>query len=685
MQNLNKNNFLFNSISSVKGVGLKLKKYLKNKKIEKVKDLLLDLPYEVTDRSKISDLNELEIGKIATIKVIVLKYNFPRIRNLPNKVICGDDKGEKINIIFFNSREGYIKKVLPTGKKIFISGKISYYKKRYQITNPTYIELENNESKITKIFPKYSLTEGITEKIYRKLIKQTLEKIQDDDWYSQQFLKKNNFQRLKKTLLNLHNSEKKVDIQSNDYKRLAYDEIFSNLITLLSARKIIRIKKKKKKVHNNKFANIILKNFPFDLTKNQEKILKDLNDDIRSENRMFRLLQGDVGSGKTILGLIVAANVIESNYQTAFMAPTEILSSQHYQLAKKLFSSTDIKIELLTSNIPYKDKKEIALKLANGEIDLIFGTHSLFQKKIKFSKLGFVVIDEQHKFGVKQRLDLAKKGGNNCDVLVMSATPIPRTMMLSFFGDMDISRLREKPKNRKDIVTLIKPENKISELWPFLKKQISLDRQIFWVCPLIEPSNKLDYSSAKKKYDIIKKIFPDNVGLIHGSLDESEKKIVLDKFLKKIIKILVSTTVIEVGIDFPSANTMIIENANKFGLSQLHQLRGRVGRGENESICVLLYKKNLGKNAEKRLKILKSTNDGFLIADEDLKLRGHGDILGFQQSGIKNFKFADPIHHKDLFLLAEENIKNIDINNIKKFETLIKLYDRAEIINEIAN
>ncbi|MBO6481928.1 MAG: ATP-dependent DNA helicase RecG, partial [Pelagibacteraceae bacterium] len=654
MQNLNKNNFLFNSISSVKGVGLKLRKYLKNKKIEKVKDLLLDLPYEVTDRSKISDLNELEIGKIATVKIIVLKYNFPRIRNLPNKVICGD-KNKKIDIVFFNSREGYIKKVLPIGKKIFISGKIGYYKKRYQITNPTYIELENNESKIAKIFPKYSLTEGITEKIYRKLIKQTLDKIQDaDDWYNQKFLKKNNFQGLKETLLNLHNPEKKINIQSNDYKRLAYDEIFSNLITLLSARRIVRIKKKEKKVHNNKFANIILKNFPFNLTKNQKKILKDLNDDIRSENRMFRLLQGDVGSGKTILGLIVAANVIESNYQAAFMAPTEILSSQHYQLAKKLFSSTDIKIELLTSSIPHKNKKEIALKLANGEIDLIFGTHSLFQKKIKFLKLGFVVIDEQHKFGVKQRLDLAKKGGNNCDVLVMSATPIPRTMMLSFFGDMDISRLREKPKNRKDIITLIKPENKISELWPFLKKQISLDHQIFWVCPLIEQSNKLDYSSAKKKYDIIKKIFPGNVGLIHGNLDESEKKIVLDKFLKKIIKILVSTTVIEVGIDFPSANTMVIENANKFGLSQLHQLRGRVGRGKNESTCVLLYKKNLSENAKKRLKILKSTNDGFLIADEDLKLRGHGDILGFQQSGIKNFKFADPIHHKDLFLLAEE-------------------------------
>ena len=685
MNNINKNNFLFEEVSSLKGVGKKLKKYLKNKKIEKIKDLLFDLPYEVVDRSRITELENLEIGKITTVQVIVDKYNFPRIRNLPNKVICSN-KDKKINIIFFNSHEGYIRKILPINHEVIISGKVNYYKNQYQITNPTYIQPKNSRKAIERIFPKYSLTEGLKEKTYRNLILKVLEQIDNsNDWYTENFLKKNKFNSFKKTLLNLHNPSIKIDIHSNDYRRLAYDEVFSNLVSLLSTRKITRVKKKTKKVYSGKVENIVLKNFSFKLNEGQKKILKELETDIRSENRMFRLLQGDVGSGKTILALITAAKVVESNHQVAFMAPTEILSTQHFNLAKKLFSSTNVRIEIVTGKTSAKDKKVIMSRLAEGDLDLIFGTHSLFQKKINFFNLGFIIIDEQHKFGVNQRLKLAKKGGNNCDLLLISATPIPRTMMLSFFGDMDVSKLKEKPKDRKNTVTLVKPENKISELWPLLKKEISCNRQIFWICPLIEESNKLNYSSVKKKYDLIKKIFPNQVGLIHGSLDKKEKDNVLNEFLKKKIKILVSTTVIEVGIDFPSANTIVIEDSNKFGLSQLHQLRGRVGRGKNESICILLYKKNLSNNARERLKVLRSTNDGFEIAEKDLELRGYGDILGFQQSGVKNFKFADPIQHKDLFLLAEKNIKNIDNLSIRKFQTLLKLHDRAEIIHELGN
>ena len=602
--NINKNSFLFNDISSLKGVGLKTKKYLEKKKIEKIKDLLWDLPYSMIDRSKITSLTELEIGKITTIKVNVIKYNFPRIRNLPNKVICGD-RERKINIIFFNSFEGYIRKILPIGKEVIISGKIGYYKKNYQITNPTYVKPSAQKEEITKIFPKYSLTEGLTEKIYRKLIFEVLHKINDDyEWHSDKFLRNNNFNKLKDAFLNLHNPSKKLDIFSPDYRRLAYDEIFANFLALLSARKSVKVKKKKKKIYSNKLSKLILKNFPFDLTNDQKKVLEDLDKDIKSENRMFRLLQGDVGSGKTILSFIAAANVIESKYQVALMAPTEILASQHFELAKKIFLSTNIKIELLTSKTVLKDKKKIISNLKNGSINFLIGTHSLFQKKIKFSKLGFIIIDEQHKFGVKQRISLAKKGGDDCDMLSMSATPIPRTMMLSFFGDMDVSILNEKPKNRKDVITLLKPENKISELLPLIKKQISLNRQIFWVCPLIDESKKLDFSSAVKKYNLIKKIFPNNVGMLHGNIDKIEKNIVLKKFLEKKIKILVSTTVIEVGINFPDANIIIIENSNKFGLSQLHQLRGRVGRGNIQSYCVMLYKNNLSENAKKRLKIL---------------------------------------------------------------------------------
>ena len=685
MENINKNSFLFEDITTLKGVGKRLEKYLKNKKIEKVKDILFDLPYEIVDRSKITSLENLEIGKISTIQVIVEKYNFPRIRSLPNKVICSEND-RKIDLIFFNSKEGYIKKVLPIKKKVIVSGKINYYKKNYQIINPTYIKELNSKKEITKVFPKYSLTEGLNEKIYRNIIYRVLQNLDaSDEWYSDNFLKENSFSKLQKVLVNLHNPSTKKDLNSNDYRRLVYDEIFSNLIYLFTSRKIVRTKKKIKYLNKNKFSQIVLDNFGHNLTKGQSKILNEINNDINSEQRMFRLLQGDVGSGKTILALITAANIIEINYQVAIMAPTEILAQQHYKLAIKLFKNSNINIELFTGKTDFNKKKDILSDLQKGKINLLIGTHALFQNKIKFFNLGFIIIDEQHKFGVNQRIKLAKKGGKNCDLLLISATPIPRTMMLSFFGDMDISRLNEKPKYRKNIITLIKPEKKLDEILPLLKKEISLERQIFWVCPLIDISSNLNYTSAKNKFEQVKKLFPNQVGLIHGGIDKKIKNRVLQDFLTKKIKILVSTTVIEVGIDFPSANTIIIENSNKFGLSQLHQLRGRVGRGNTESICILLYKNNLSKIARERLKILRSTNDGFVIAEKDLQLRGFGDILGFQQSGIKNFKFADPLHHKDLFLLAEKEVKKLEKFNFKKFENLLKLHDKADIISEIGS
>ncbi len=685
MQNINKNSFLFEDIATLKGVGKRLEKYLKNKKIEKVKDLLFDLPYEIVDRSKITSLENLEIGKISTIQVIVEKYNFPRIRNLPNKVVCSENE-HKINLIFFNSKEGYIRKVLPIKKEVVVSGKINYFKKNYQITNPTYIKELNSKKEITKVFPKYYLTEGLNEKIYRNIIYRVLQDLDSsDEWYSDNFLKENNFSKLQKVLQNLHNPSTEKDLNSNDYRRLVYDEIFSNLIYLFTSRKIIRIKKNLKYLSKNKISKIVLNNFGHNLTKGQTKVLKEINDDIISEQRMFRLLQGDVGSGKTILALITAANIIESNYQVAFMAPTEILAQQHYKLAIKLFKNSNVNIQLFTGKTNFNKKKEILFDLQKGKINLLFGTHALFQNKIKFLNLGFIIIDEQHKFGVNQRIKLAKKGGKNCDLLLISATPIPRTMMLSFFGDMDISRLNEKPKYRKNIITLIKPEKKLDEILPLLKKEISLERQIFWICPLIDVSSNLNYTSAKKKFEQVNELFPNQVGLIHSGVDKKIKEKVLQDFLTKKIKILVSTTVIEVGIDFPSANIIIIEDSNKFGLSQLHQLRGRVGRGNTESICILLYKNNLSKNARERLKILRSTNDGFIIAEKDLQLRGFGDILGFQQSGIKNFKFADPLHHKDLFLLAEKEVKKLEKLNLKRFENLLKLYDKADIIGEIGS
>ena len=477
----------------------------------------------------------------------------------------------------------------------------------------------------------------------------------------------------------LHSTNQSKDIKSKSYRRLVFDEILANFLTLSENRK--RIKNKKIKIFDNKLSNSIENSLSFKLTNSQIRVLNEINTDLKSSKRMFRVMQGDVGSGKTIVSFLCVANVIESKYQCALMAPTEILANQHFILAKKIFDNFNIKVEFLTSKTEKTKKTKILKDLKAGKIDFLIGTHSLFQKKINFKNLGFIIIDEQHKFGVKQRSELAKKGGANCDVLLMSATPIPRTLMMSIYGDMDISRINEKPLVRKKIITLSKPEKKINELWEFLKNQIKEKNQIFWVCPLIEESKFLDYSSAKKKFDIINKIFPNDVGLIHGSLEKDERDRVLLKFLNKEILILVSTTVIEVGIDFPNANLIIIENANKFGLAQLHQLRGRVGRGIKQGTCIFLFKEGLSKNAIKRLKTLKKSDDGFYIAEEDLKLRGFGDLTGYQQSGIKSFRFADPLQHKDLFNLAESFLKNNIKSNIQNYNFLLKLFDKAEIIN----
>ena len=676
-----KKDFIFNDVNKLKGVGPQLCKYLKKKKIEKIKDIILNLPYSETDRSKIYKLSELEIGKIQTIKVNVKKLNFPRIRNLPNKISCEDESG-KIDIVYFNSREGYLRKLYPVNEWVIISGKINYFNKKYQITNPEYVTTLDNQEYIVKNIPKYNLTKGINEKKYRSISEQVINNIPDiTDWLDNNYIKKNNLLNWNDSIKQLHNSKDSKDNKSKSFRRLVFDELCANFFTLSDNRKRIKKEKDAKKFTQIK-SNIIKKKLPFKLTKSQENVLEEINLDLSSKKRMFRIIQGDVGSGKTIVSLLAISNIIESGYQCAFMGPTEILAKQHYELAKKIYKESNFKINFLTGKTEMKDRKEILKNLESGETDILIGTHALFQKKINFKKLGFVVIDEQHKFGVKQRSELAKKGGDNCDVLLMSATPIPRTMMMSLYGDMDISKITEKPSNRKNIITLSKPEKKINELWPFIKKQIHKKNQIFWVCPLIEESSFLDYSSAKKKYDIISKRFPDDVGLLHGALDKSEKEKVLKRFLKREISILVSTTVIEVGIDFPNANLIVIENANKFGLAQLHQLRGRVGRGENQGTCILLFKDGLSKNAIKRIKILKGSDDGFFIAEEDLKLRGFGDLIGYQQSGIKNFRFADPVIHEDLFKLAELYVQNNQtLINEKKYSFLLKLFDRAEIIN----
>ena len=683
MTNKSNYEYLLSDLTELNGVGIKTTNLLKRKKINNVFDLLWKLPKSYTDRSLSTKIKDLRIGENQTITIIPKKYLFPRVRNLPNRVSCFDETGE-IDCIFFNSYEGYVRKILPLGKEITVSGKIGFYRNKYQLTNPKYVS--EDSSLIKQKHNTYSLTEGISEKIYNKIINQIISNLPIlKEWHSKNILDKFDNINWNKAIIELHKSENIGKYQDNFYQRLAFDEIFSTFLVNSEIRKKIKkIKKKNKSLDRKKQTNILNK-LEFSLTNDQKKTLEEINQDLSSSNKMFRLLQGDVGSGKTIVSLIAAYNTVNSGFQVALMTPTEILARQHYNFAKKLFSK-EINIELISGKSDYKTKKIILNKLENNNIDIIFGTHAIFQKKVNFKNLGLIIIDEQHKFGVNQRKRLSDKGGKNCDVLLMTATPIPRTLTMTMYGDMDLSIIREKPKSRKPIKTYSKLESKIDDVIKFIKKEIRLGNQIFWVCPLIEESKKIDHSSAVKKFEYLDKFFPNQVSLLHGKTDIEDKEIILDNFLKKKFKILVSTTIIEVGIDFPNANVIIIENANKFGLSQLHQLRGRVGRGNKDSTCILMFKSNLSENAKKRINILKESNDGFYISEEDMKIRGFGDILGFKQSGIKNFRLADPIHNNDLFLLAEKEIKRIEEENadIRKFKPLIKLYDRADIINDIA-
>ena len=680
-------NFFFNPVSKVKGIGPKIKKLFNEKKIDTNIDLIFNFPYGLLDRTHCPKLNNLEIGKISTIFVKVRKHNFPRIRRLPNTVQCFDETGE-INIVFFNSRENYIKEILPINSEVIISGKVNFYKNKYQITNPDYATSINNEEKVTKIMPTYASLKGISNKTINKIYENIIKEIPDvPEWHRDHIIKNNKWFSFKDSLIQLHNPKKIEDLDKNSltYERISFDEIFSNLLIFAQIKKKIATIYKKPKLFSSDQKLKLIKNLPFTLTKDQETIIEEIDDSLKSDKKMIRLLQGDVGSGKTIISIITGLNVVAAGYQVALMCPTEILATQHLNLIRSLTKGQDINVEILSSGINKKRQIEIKKELVEGKINFLIGTHSLFQETVSFSNLGLIIIDEQHKFGVRQRINLSDKGGVNCDVLLMSATPIPRTLILSTYGDMDISTLKEKPFKKTTIVTNIIPEKKIPDLINLIKKKIESDQQIYWICPLIEESTKVNLTPVLERFKYITKFFPENVAVMHGNLKNDEKNIVMKSFLEKKFSILISTTVVEVGVDNPNANTIIIENSERFGLAQLHQLRGRVGRGIENGECILVYSKSISENGKKRLKILKESNDGFYISEQDLKLRGFGDIIGYKQSGQKDFIVADPMFHSHLFELAKQETDFYTQANlpIEKFNVLLKFFKKDKILNII--
>ncbi|MEY3170181.1 MAG: hypothetical protein RL765_226 [Pseudomonadota bacterium] len=680
-------NFFFNPVSKVKGIGPKIKKLFNEKKIDTNIDLIFNFPYGLIDRTHCPKLNNLEIGKISTIFVKVRKHNFPRIRRLPNTVQCFDETGE-INIVFFNSRENYIKEILPINSEVIISGKVNFYKNKYQITNPDYVTSINNEEKVTKIMPTYASLKGISNKTINKIYENIIKEIPDvPEWHRDNIIKNNKWFSFKDSLIQLHNPKKIEDLDKNSltYERISFDEIFSNLLIFAQIKKKIATIYKKPKLFSSDQKLKLIKNLSFTLTKDQETIIKEIDDSLKSEKKMIRLLQGDVGSGKTIISIITGLNVVAAGYQVALMCPTEILATQHLNLIRSLTKGQDINVEILSSGINKKRQIEIKKELVEGKINFLIGTHSLFQETVSFSNLGLIIIDEQHKFGVRQRINLSDKGGVNCDVLLMSATPIPRTLILSTYGDMDISTLKEKPFKKTTIVTNIIPEKKIPDLINLIKKKIESKQQIYWICPLIEESTKVNLTPVLERFKYITKFFPENVAVMHGNLKNDEKNIVMKNFLEKKFSVLISTTVVEVGVDNPNANTIIIENSERFGLAQLHQLRGRVGRGIENGECILVYSKSISENGKKRLKILKESNDGFYISEQDLKLRGFGDIIGYKQSGQKDFIVADPMFHSHLFELAKQETDFYTQANlpIEKFNVLLKFFKKDKILNII--
>jgi ATP-dependent DNA helicase RecG len=627
-------------------------------------DLAFHLPTNITHRKLIKNLSEACPGENIIVKVKVGQHISSFKRRAPYKVQCLTEEGEGVELSFFNGNRNYLQSVLPEGDTRLISGKYEIYRNIPQISHPDYILGEKQAKKICQTEVIYPLTANINNKFIAELISEVVKNLPDlPEWLDEEMQKKHEFQSWKQSLTAIHKPQKAEDIDINTIyrRRLAYDEFLAMQLAL----QILRRK------HQKETGNIIsghgglrqkaLVNFGFQLTACQQNALVEIYDNQAANTRMFRLLQGDVGSGKTIVAMLSALNVVETGKQAAIMAPTAILAEQHYAFFSKIAQDLDLNIVLLTGRLKVKEKKEILAKIASGEADIIIGTHSLFFDKVKFKNLGLAIIDEQHRFGIKQRSELAEKG-DKADILLMSATPIPRTLALTFYGDMQISFLQEKPAGRLEIDTRIISLERLAEVAGAVQRAISKGEKIYWVCPLIDESEKSDLAAATSRYEDFCKMFAkEKVGLMHGKMKADEKEKILQEFIQGKILILVSTTVIEVGIDVSDATIMVIEHAERFGLSQLHQLRGRVGRSDKKSSCVLLYEKHpQTSNATiARLKIMRETNDGFKIAEEDLKIRGAGELIGRRQSGLPNFKIASLSDHYDLFKIATKDAQFI--------------------------
>jgi ATP-dependent DNA helicase RecG len=658
---------LFRSLRSIKGVGPQLgallNRFFGSEGQDAIAlDLLMHMPVGVIDRRRMDGVARTFVGHEATLKLHIDRHEAaPRnMPTRPHRVFAHDETGD-IQLVYFRAQGGWVEKLLPVGEERYVAGTIGFFNGQKQITHPDYVVPVEEFKSLPLVEPVYPLTHGLSSRALIKLVRQVLGTLPDlPEWIIDERLAQFRWPTFRTAMTAVHAPNEPADSElwGLARMRLAYDEYLAGQLALMIVRSTMVSARGISRDLTGEITGRVEKALPFALTAGQQAAIADIRDDLMAATRMSRLLQGDVGAGKTVVALMAMAMMAESGAQSALMSPTELLAAQHYRTLQPLAEAAGLWVELLTGKQTAAERRHILEGLAAGEIHIAVGTHALFQSNVEFRNLGLVVVDEQHRFGVEQRLALSDKG-QHADLLVMTATPIPRTLVLTHFGDMAVSVLREKPRGRQPIDTAVLSISEYDRVVQRLQKRIAEGAQAFWVTPLVEESEELDVVSAEDRFKALQKVFGDAVALVHGRLSAAAKQDVMDRFQRNETKILVATTVIEVGVDVPNATIMIIEHAERFGLAQLHQLRGRVGRGPQRSACLLLYKEPLSETAQARLDTIKRTEDGFEIAERDLELRGQGDLLGTRQSGMPGYRLAVPDVHRHLLEYAHDDAKAI--------------------------
>ena len=661
---------LFSSAEGLTGVGPRMMVLLKKALVlppgitePRVLDLLWHLPTGVIDRRAEPTIAGAVPGTIATIAVRVLKHRpSPRGNTkAPYKVQCEDDTG-RLDLIFFHMERSFIERQLPEGEHRFVSGRVEKFGDTLQMVHPDYIVTPERRADLPLLEPVYPLTAGLSGKVLTKAARQAVDLVpRMSEWQDAAFLADKAWPDFPSSLLRLHRVVDGADISpgSAPWQRLAYDELLAGQLALVLVRSNMRAQSGRQIVGDGSIRARIVAALPFQLTGSQQSALQEIYADMAAAHRMNRLLQGDVGSGKTVVALMAMANAVETGAQAALMAPTEVLARQHGESLYPLAEKAGLRLGLLTGREKGRVRRDLLERLALGNLDILIGTHALFSPDVEFHNLALAIIDEQHRFGVHQRMALQAKGRGATDVLVMTATPIPRTLLMTHYGDLDVSKLTEKPAGRKPIKTTSPALGRLEDVIDGLRRALAAGAQVYWVCPLIETSDVSDLAAAEARHAHLRQVLGPSVGLLHGAMKPAEKDAVMAEFSAGTLQVLVATTVIEVGVNVPNATIMVIEHAERFGLAQLHQLRGRVGRSDRQSYCLLLHDEPLGKTAEARLKMMIETEDGFAIAEKDLELRGGGEVMGSRQSGAPGFRVAEVPNLPDLIEAARKDAEMI--------------------------